>query len=100
VGWEQISHARVIVEAGLEHFRVTPSQGTHFFQNITSLRIGYFTVNPCSGDGRVDWEWLKQQTEVRRDRHVRHVRTASPLRVLVDGQTGEGAILPPDPEDA
>ncbi len=99
VSWEQISQARVIVEAGLEGFQVTPSQGTHFFQNITSLRIGYFTVNPFRGDGRIDWEWLAAQPLVSEEAGVRHVRTSQPVRVMVDGQSGRGAVFPAGTKD-
>ena len=56
VTWDQVSGAQVIVEAGLRDLKVTPSQGTHFFQNLTSFNVGYFTVNPESGDGEVDWD--------------------------------------------
>jgi hypothetical protein len=62
VEWDEISGARVIVEAGFRDFRVTPSQGSHFFQNLTAFQIGYFTVNPDAGEGSVDWEWLTEQT--------------------------------------
>ena len=58
VAWDQISGARVIVESGFRDFRVVPSQGSHFFQNLTAFQIGYFTVNPDAGEGFVDWEWL------------------------------------------
>ena len=61
VAWDQISGARVIVESGFRDFRVTPSQGSHFFQNLTAFQIGYFTVNPDAGEGFVDWEWLNEQ---------------------------------------
>ncbi len=94
VSWEQISQARVIVEAGLEGFQITPSQGTHFFQNITSLRIAYFTVNPFRGDGRIDWDWLSAQPVVGEEAGVRHVRSPEPVRVMVDGQSGRGAVFP------
>jgi len=57
-GWDQISGARAIVEAGFKDFKVTPSQGTHFFQNLTAFNIGYFTVNPEAGEGFLDWDWL------------------------------------------
>ena len=62
--WDQISGARVIVEAGFRDFKVTPSQGTHFFQNLTSFNVGYFTVNPDVGEGFVDWDWLAAQPAV------------------------------------
>src|SRR5439155_12752227 len=61
VTWEQIAGARAIVEAGFADFKVTPSQGSHFFQNLAAGKIGYFTVNPDAGDGFVDWEWLAAQ---------------------------------------
>ena len=64
VRWADISGAQVIVEAGFKDFRVTPSQGTHFFQNLTSLNIGYFTVNQEMGEGFVDWDWLADQPAV------------------------------------
>lgn len=61
VTWDQIAGARVIVESGFRDFTVTPSQGAHFFQNITSAMVGYFTVNPDKEDGFIDWEWLRNQ---------------------------------------
>ena len=61
VTWDQIAGARAIVEAGFADFKVTPSQGSHFFQNLAAGSIGYFTVNPDAGDGFVDWEWLAAQ---------------------------------------
>ena len=61
VGWEDIAGAKVIVEAGLKDIRVTPSQGTHFFQNLASRNVGYFTVNSHAGEGFVDWEWLAER---------------------------------------
>ena len=64
MAWDQISGARVIVESGFRDFRVVPSQGSHFFQNLTAFQIGYFTVNPDAGEGFVDWEWLAAQPAV------------------------------------
>src|SRR5271165_4379750 len=61
VAWDQISGARVIVESGFRDFRVVPSQGSHFFQNLTAFQIGYFTVNPDAGEGFVDWQWLADE---------------------------------------
>ena len=74
VTWDQVSGAQVIVEAGLRDLKVTPSQGTHFFQNLTSFNVGYFTVNPESGDGEVDWEWLESRPALSSLDHVRHIR--------------------------
>ena len=95
VTWEQISGARVIVEAGFADFKVTPSQGTHFFQNLTSFEVGYFTVNPDAGDGFVDWAWLGAAPAVRETAYVRHLRTDRPVVVKMNGKNGEGIIFKP-----
>ena len=81
VAWDQVSGARVIVEAGLRDLRVTPSQGSHFFQNLTAFQVGYFTVNPDAGEGFVDWEWLSAQPAVEERDCVRHLRLKAPLVV-------------------
>jgi hypothetical protein len=90
-----VSGAQVIVEAGLRDLKVTPSQGTHFFQNLTSFNVGYFTVNPESGDGTVDWEWLDAQPHLASAAHVRHIRLERPILVLMNGKRNEGVILKP-----
>ena len=95
VAWDQISGARVIVEAGFRDLRVTPSQGTHFFQNLTSFNVGYFTVNPDVGEGFVDWPWLAAQPALREAGCVRHLRFERPIVVTMDGQRGEGIIVKP-----
>jgi len=95
VTWDQVSGAQVIVEAGLRDLRVTPSQGSHFFQNLTSFNVGYFTVNPADGDGALDWEWLDAQAPVSETAHVRHLRFALPLTIRMDGRHGRGVILKP-----
>ena len=95
VGWNQIAGARVIVEAGFRDFRVAPSQGTHFFQNLTSSQVGYFTVNPDLGEGRLDWEWLAAREAVAETDFVRHLRLERPLRIVMSGRGGEGVILRP-----
>ena len=97
VSWNQIGGARVIVEAGFRDFKVTPSQGTHFFQNITSCNVGYFTVNPAVGEGYVDWDWLADQPVASRSEFVSHIRLDAPVEVLMSGRSGEGVILKPDP---
>lgn len=97
VSWDQISAARVIVETSLENFRITPSQGTHFFQNMTSLRIAYFTVNSYAGDDRIDWDWLEAQPVSRESGPVRHLRFEQPLHVRIEGRSNRGVILPPAP---
>jgi hypothetical protein len=90
-----VAGASVIVEAGLRDLSVTPSQGTHFFQNLTSFNVGYFTVNPEAGDGLVDWEWLDAQPSASSRAHVRHIRLEHPILVLMNGKRNEGVILKP-----
>jgi CheY-like chemotaxis protein len=96
VEWDEISGARVIVEAGFRDFRVTPSQGSHFFQNLTAFQIGYFTVNPDAGEGSVDWDWLSGQTARGEDGCVRHLHFDDPIRVIMNSRTGQGVIFKPE----
>ena len=101
VTWDQISGARVIIEAGFADFKVTPSQGTHFFQSLTTFHVGYFTVNPDAGEGFVDWDYLAGLPAVRETGAVRHLRLPRPLTVQMDGRRGEGLITkPPAAPDA
>ncbi len=95
VKWTQISAARIIVESGLENYRIDPSQGTHFFQNLTSFRVGYMTINPFIGDGSYDVAFLDQMEAVYEDEYVRHVRFDQPLEILIDGRTHRGAVMKP-----
>jgi hypothetical protein len=95
VSWDQISAARVIIESGFRDFRVTPSQGTHFFQNLMALNIGYFTVNPHEPDSFVDWSWLAEQPAEEESGWVRHLRFDAPLIVKMDGKRNAGVILKP-----
>ena len=95
VAWDQISGARVIVEAGFKDFKVTPSQGTHFFQNLTAFNIGYFTVNPEAGEGFVDWDWLASRRALDERGAVRHIRLDAPLVIQMNGKRNEGWIFKP-----
>ena len=95
VTWSQVAGAKVIVEAGLRDLKVTPSQGSHFFQNLTSFNVGYFTVNAEDRGGRVDWDWLDAQPAESTAAHVRHLRLAEPLLIKMNGRKGEGVILKP-----
>ncbi|HPD95607.1 MAG: phosphoenolpyruvate synthase [Bacteroidales bacterium] len=95
IKWSQISEARVIVEAGLENFRVDPSQGTHFFQNLTSFRVAYLTINPYMNDGSYDLEYLNSLPSKIETEHVRCVKFSSPLTVQVDAKLNRGIILKP-----
>ncbi len=96
VTWPQISTAKAIVETTLQNFTVEPSQGTHFFQNLTSFRVMYFTVDPIRGHGNIDWDWLSTQTSACEYTYVRHLRLDAPLEIKVDGRSREGIIAPAD----
>jgi CheY-like chemotaxis protein len=95
VSWDQISGAQVIVETGFKDIRVQPSQGSHFFQNLTAFQIGYFTVNPEMGEGFVDWTWLGAETSRSSRGFVRHLRFERPLVVKMNGRTNRGIIYKP-----
>jgi CheY-like chemotaxis protein len=95
VKWSQISAARLIVESGLKNYRIDPSQGTHFFQNITSFRVGYFTINPYDKEGFYDVDWLDRLDVIFEDDFVRHVRFDKPLEVMIDGKRHIGVIMKP-----
>ncbi len=95
VKWPQISAARLIVESGLAHYRIDPSQGTHFFQNLTSFRVGYFTINPFISDGFYDLAFLSGKDAYYEDEFIRHVRFKSPLIIKIDGKKNKGIVLKP-----
>lgn len=92
VKWSHISAARLIVESGLENYRIDPSQGTHFFQNLTSVRVGYFTINPYISDGYYDLDYLNSFGAVFEDEFIRHVRFDSPMCIQIDGKSNKGVI--------
>ena len=93
VKWPNISAARIIVEAGLTNYRVDPSQGTHFFQNLTSFGVGYFTINDFNGDGVYNRAALDALPAVEETAHVRHVRFPRALSIKVDGKKKLGYVL-------
>jgi len=95
VTWDQISGASIIVEAGFKDIDVTPSQGSHFFQNITSFRVGYFTVNASRNLGFIDWDWLKAQPVFQKFDNVRHLRFDKPLSAKINGRKNKGVIMKP-----
>ena len=95
VKWPQISAARLIVESGLEDYRIDPSQGTHFFQNLTSFRVGYFTINPFIKDGTYDIDYLSGQKAVYEDEFIRHIRFPKPVVIAIDGKKNRGVVLKP-----
>lgn len=95
VAWHQISTARAIVETDFPDLEVEPSLGSHFFDNLTTFGIAYFTVHQRRGEGSIDWEWMAAQPAVdeQLDGAVRHLWLPAPLQVLVDGKSGRGAII-------
>ncbi|MFG0319439.1 MAG: histidine kinase, partial [Planctomycetota bacterium JB042] len=95
VRWNQIGGAKVIVEDDFEDVPIAPSQGSHFFHNITASGVGYFTVGGAESVGEVDWEWLSGLRELERRGAVRRIRLDEPLTVLMDGAAGRGVILRP-----
>ena len=96
--WPHISAARVIVEAGLTNYRVDPSQGTHFFQNLTSFGVGYFTINAFMNDGVYNQEFLNAQPAVHETKYLRHVHFRQPMVVKMDGKKKLGVVLMPEEE--
>ena len=96
VKWPHISAARVIVEAGLTNYRVDPSQGTHFFQNLTSFGVGYFTINAFMNDGVYNQEFLNTQPAVHETKYLRHVHFHQPMVVKMDGKKKLGVVLMPE----
>jgi CheY-like chemotaxis protein len=95
VKWPQISAARLIVESGLKNYRIDPSQGTHFFQNVTSFRVGLFTINPYLREGFFDVEYLNKLNVIYEDDYIRHIRFDKPLDIMIDGKRHKGVIMKP-----
>lgn len=95
VKWEQISGAKVIVEAGFEDMVVAPSQGSHFFHNLTSFRVGYFTITRDEANF-IDWDWLLGQTPFEEMQFTKHLRFDQPLTVRMNGHLSKGVILKPE----
>lgn len=96
VTWDKITGARVIVETDFKDMKVTPSQGTHFFQNLNAFKIGYFTVSSHDDRCTIDWDWLAAQEAVKSREYSRHIRLNQPLVVKMDGQESAGVILKPE----
>jgi hypothetical protein len=95
VTWEQISGARAIVESNFQDMYVEPSQGSHFFHNLTSFKVGYFTVDPFRNHGFLNWDWLSSLPKKREMKYVAHVELDKPILVKINGRTNEGVILKP-----
>ena len=95
VKWGQISGAKIIVEMGLEKYTIEPSQGTHFFQNLTSLQVAYLTVNEALQKGKVDMKWLDLQITKEETENVRHIRFSKPLEINICGVEGNASVSYP-----
>ena len=98
VNWKQISNARVIVEIGLEELSPDPSFGSHFFQNVTSLRIGYFTIQKSDEEVNIDLDWFNDQTVKQSTKYIRWIQLDDPLMIHINGSTGYGSIMKPELE--
>lgn len=95
VNWSNISAARVIVEAGLTNYRIDPSQGTHFFQNLTSFGVGYFTISPYIRDGIYDIDYLNSIPAAEETQYLRRIHFDTPMIVKMDGRKKTGVVLKP-----
>ncbi|MDU1890889.1 MAG: PEP/pyruvate-binding domain-containing protein [Dysgonomonas sp.] len=96
VRWPQISNARVLVELALDNYKIEPSQGTHFFQNLTSFGVGYFSINPfMPGDDLFDEEFLNAQPAVYETKYIRHIRFSKHLSIKINGKKKIGVVLKP-----
>jgi len=96
IEWEQIAGARVIVEAGFIDMEVSPSQGSHFFQNLTSFMIGYFTIGSKIKDSSLDWDWLYGCEVHSKKKYTKHIKLKNPLLIKMNGKSNEGIILKPE----
>jgi hypothetical protein len=92
VVWPQISNAKVIVEIGLPDFHVDASLGSHFFHNVTSMNVGYFSINSGSDDGRIAWEKIEGQQVIEKGKFFCHIRFEKPLLIRMDGKKGMAVI--------
>jgi hypothetical protein len=93
VAWSDISWARIIVETDMVDVKVEPSQGNHFFHNLTSFEVGYFTAHEGEANASLDWDWLLEQESVGGFKYLKHIRPENPLTAYLDGRRGRGAIL-------
>lgn len=96
VTWEMINGAKTIIESNFSDFNVTPSQGSHFFQNLTSFKIGYFTVNELDEQGFIDWDYLDKQKVVEQKEFTKHIQLENPLVIKINGHKSKGIIVKPN----
>lgn len=95
ITWEQISGAKAIVESNFKDFDVEPSQGSHFFQNMTSFRVGYFTVDNYRSSGFVDWNWLQEQKTFEQRGAIKHIKLNKPITIKINSRENKGVIIKP-----
>jgi len=96
VTWAQISNARIIVEAGLKDFHADASLGSHFFHNVTSMNIGYFTVPYVSEKSFIAWDWLEKQENTKHGEYFVHTKLVKPVKILMNGRKGISVIYKPE----
>ena len=96
VTWDQISGVGVIVETSFKDMNVTPSQGSHFFQNLTSFKVGYFTVNSSNHFDMIDWDWLNSEKPIEEFTFTKHLRFDKQIIVKINGTKNKGVILKPE----
>ena len=95
VEWDQISKAKIIIEYGMESFPVDPSFGSHFFQNVTSMRLGYFTLNHKKKEDYLNLDWILSQKKKKSKKYTSWIELKDPITVNIDGQAGKGEIIKP-----
>lgn len=95
VSWDMINGARAIIESNFRDFNVTPSQGSHFFQNLTSFKVGYFTVNDFEKKGFIDWNWLHSVQPIEEKKFIKHLRFENPFTIKINGMKNKGIIIKP-----
>lgn len=95
VRWAQIAGARLIVELAIPGFRIEPSQGTHFFQNLTSFGTGYFTIDEAAGNGHIDSRWLADAPAAEETPYLKIIRLNEPLDIAINGRKSKGIVLKP-----
>ncbi|MCX6174407.1 MAG: histidine kinase [Ignavibacteriales bacterium] len=96
VTWEQINGAKAIIESNFTDFNVSPSQGSHFFQNLTSFKIGYFTIDNFMEQGFIDWDWLQKQNITEKKNFTKHIRMKNPITIKINGHRNKGIIIKPN----
>ena len=95
VSWRQISKAKLIIEIGIESLPIDPSFGSHFFQNLTSLHIGYLTIDQKNKTELIDEDWLSKEEKIKSGRYIDHYSFGTPISSYINGQTGQGFIIKP-----